>query len=293
MLAENGVDVSDITEEEKGKKEEPEKATPEKEPEETPEKTVDPDGETEGEPENELKETKEPRKRTIYDDYKEKKSELKSERELREMVERERDELKARLDAISNAETPKEKEEAQDEIDAFIASHKEWDKDAIKDLIAIAQKGSKPDETVVQKLNRFEAWEKENRQSLEKQHFEEEFKQSIPTIKELFPNATEAELDAIKVEVDKLSHTKEFHDKDLDYVVFKNKSVLSNFVSPKRKGMETRGRKEVGETRTEFDPDADLSKMSSSELVAWETEYRKSGKTDGLMTNASGKRILL
>ena len=60
----------------------------------SPEPVKEPEKEPEADKEVLPETPKEDRKRSIYDEYKDKKSELKSEKELREAAERERDEWK-------------------------------------------------------------------------------------------------------------------------------------------------------------------------------------------------------
>ena len=108
-LEEAGVDVSDIKTDEIPEETAPPEAKPvvtEKTEEQAEEKPL-------------VTEPKEQHKRSIYDEYKDKKSELKSERERADIAERERDELKSRLESLDRAVTPQEKQDAQDEIEAF------------------------------------------------------------------------------------------------------------------------------------------------------------------------------
>lgn len=247
------------------------------------------DAEAEAE-EEELPETKEPKKRSIYDEYKEKKSELKSERELREKTERENEELRRRVEAYEKAK-PEEKEEAGDELEKF-AEEINADPQAIKRMREIFLKDIKPDETLQKDLKEFKSWKAQNQQLIEKQMFEEEFSKTLPSLKTFFPNASEEEIGNIKKEIDTISHTKEWHDKDLDYVIYKNKDKLSTLVSPKKRGMESKGRKDVEEENYEFNPNADFSKMTFKEREQWEKTYKEMGKAEGLITDANGRKIL-
>lgn len=240
-------------------------------------------------------EPKEERKRSIYDDFKQKKEDLKTERELREQAERERDDFKAKLEAFSNAKGPEAKQEAQDEIDSFITSHKEWDKAAIADLVSLVRNGVKPstDPAVLQKLEKFEAWQKENALLTEKQMFDEEYSHAVPKLKELLPTASEEEMQAVKKELDRISHTTEFADKPLDYIAWAHKDQLSALVSPKKRGIESKGRVDASEESYDFDPNADYSSMSMKERELWEAEYKKMSRSAGLHTDGQGRRILL
>lgn len=281
-LAEAGVDVSDIKE--------PEETTPE------PEVKAEETKEIEAEPKEEesLPEPKEQHKRSIYEEYKEKKAELKSEREQREQVERERDELRAKLEAVSHADTREERQTASDDLEAF-AQEIGADAQAIRKMRDLFLKDVKPstDPALAEKLEKFEAWQQENSKTLEKARFQEEFTSVTPTLKELIPNVSDEEMKLIQAKVDELAHTKEYHDKDLDYVIFKNKETLSKLVSPKKRGMESKERKDVVEESFDFDPNADYSKMTMKEREIWEEGYKKYTSGEGIVKDTQGRSLLI
>lgn len=273
-LKANGVDIPEVAETPKVEKpDEVEK------PEETPSK------------EEALSEPEEPKKRSIYEEYKEKKQELRSEREAREALEKEVNDLKQKLNESS---TPEERQAAKDEIDEF-AKTIDADPETIRKMRELFLKDLKPnlDESLKKDLEEFKNWKQQNSQVLEQQLFEKEFSNSLKTIKELFPTASESELNDIKKELDVLSHTKEMHDKELDYVVFKNKDSLQNLVSPKKRGMESKDRKDVPESNSEFDINADYSKMTPTERDAWEKAYKSLGKNEGLVEDAEGRKMFM
>lgn len=282
-LADAGVDVTDIP---------PAEVTP---PEEKP--TVEnKEVKAEEVPEEKtlITEPKEQHKRSIYDEYKEKKSELKSEKERADQAERERDELRLKLEAVSNADTPREKQEASDDLEAF-AREIDADPETLRKMQSLFLKDVKAttDEGLAKDLQEFKRWKSENSQVIEKSRFEAEFQSVTPTLKELLPNASNEELQLVKEKVDEISHTKEFHDKDLDYVVFKNKDELSKLVSPKKRGMEQKGRKDVQDEVFDFNPDADYSKMSMKERELWEEGYKKFTSGEGIVMDAKGKKLLI
>ena len=284
-LAESGVDVTDVTET-------PEEVTP---PEEKP-IVEQKEEKTEEVPEEKplVTEPKEQHKRSIYEEYKEKKSELKSERELREQAERERDEFKQKLEAVSNAGTQQERQDAQDEMEAF-AQEIGADANALRKMQALFLKNSNAnsDEGLAKDLQEFKQWKSENSQVIEKSRFETEFQSVTPMLKELLPNVSDEEMQMIKSRVDEISHTKEFHDKELDYVLFKNKDELAKLVSPKKRGMEQKGRRDVQEESYDFNPDADYSKMSMKEREAWEEGYKRFTAGEGIVMDSNGKRLLI
>jgi hypothetical protein len=230
---------------------------------------------------------------SIYDEYKAKKAELKSERELRETTEKERDELRTKLEALEKAGTPEEKQIATDDLEEF-AKEINADPLALKKMRELFLKDYHPtDESLRKDLNEFKAWKTQNQQVLEKQMFENEYSKTIPTLKDLFPSATDDEQKAIKEKLDSISHTKEWRGHPLDLIALRNKDTLSALVSPKKRGMETKEHKDVQFDSSEFDPNADYSKMSLKEREAWEENYRKVTKSDGLMEDAQGRKLII
>jgi hypothetical protein len=231
----------------------------------------------------------EPKPRTsIYDEYKEKKAELKTEKEAREQAERERDDLKVKLEAVSTAVTPEEKKEAQDELDTFAA---EINADPatirkLRDLIIKDLPGNALSDEDRQILD-------EARANRERTLFDREYEANIPTVKQMFANADDAELSAIKAKVDEISHTPEFAKTTLDYVIFKNKDMLEALVSPKKRGLEPKSRRDNEAVTSDFDPNADISKMTAAEQEQWEKDYQALGKNEGLATDGQGRKIFI
>lgn len=68
----------------------------------------------------------------------------------------------------------------------------------------------------------------------------------------------DAELDTVMKEIVRLSHTAEFHDKEVDYIVWKNKDALSKLVSPKKPSFESGG--SPAEAAPEAEPDFSAGK---------------------------------
>lgn len=240
-------------------------------------------------------EPKEAPKRSIYDEYKEKKLEARSEKERADIAERERDELKSKLEAFNNADTPKERIVASNNLEAF-AEKIGADPETLKEMREMFLKDVTPqtDPAIAEKLAKFEAWQSQNAHIIEKTKFEEEFKAVVPSIKEMFPTSSEQEIEAIKAKVDELSHTEAFHDKELDYVLFKNKSDLGKLVSPKKRGMETKERKDVNTDTYEFDINADYSQMTLKERELWEEGYRKAtSEGQGIKKDGNGRTLLI
>jgi colicin import membrane protein len=64
---------------------------------------------------------------------------------------------------------------------------------------------------------------------------------TAPTVKTQLEIHDDAELATVMKEIVKLSHTAEFHDKEVDYIVWKNKDALAKLVSPKKPSFESGG----------------------------------------------------
>ena len=286
-LEAEGVEVEEEKTEEKVEEAPKVEEKPKEEPKETEEKPKE-------EPKEVLPDQIETKKRSIYDNYKEKKSELKSERELRENFEKENTELKGKLEALSNADTKEEKKEALDDIDE-LAKEINADPEYLRKLKAIFLKDVKPanDESLKKDLADFKDWKTKNQEVIEKQLFEDEFSTVLPQIKSDFPKISDEDLKSVKQSLDKLSHSKEYHDKSLDYVVFKEKENLTALISPKKKGMETKERKDVASDDFDFDPNVDITTLSAGDQEKWEKHYRKSLETEELVNDSSkGKMIM-
>lgn len=278
-LAEAGVDIPEITNE-------PEPEVPKEEPkveakEETPK---------EPEPETPKEDLQEPReKRSIYEEYKEKKSELKAEREAREQAERERDEWRQKAEAINDAPTPEKKQEAEDKFEAF-AKKINADPTVIREMRELFVSDIKPTSAL---SDADRALLEEARLAKEVLEFEKEFTSITPTLKEYFPNATDDEMAAIKKELDTISHTKDWADKSLDYIAFKQKEKLSALVSPRKRGIEPKNPKDAPVADPDFDPNADLSKMTFEQREKWYEKYQALGKSEGLASDANGRKIII
>lgn len=277
--AEAGVDLPELKEE--PKVEEPPKEEPK--PEESKEPLQD----------EQPKEAEKPVKpRTIYDDYKDKKLEAKSATERAEQAEQERDQLAEKLRLATEGKG--EDIEAGDDAVAY-AQKVGADPALVKRIIEDARKGFKPetDENLKKDLEDFKVWREQNSKVIEQQMFNDEFEKTVPTLKRLFPTIDDESMKAVRGELDKLSHTKEWHDKPLDFIAFKNEETLSALISPKKRGMESKGRQDDEAPSHEVDLTADYSKLSSKEKEAFEAAYKKATTTDGLLTDEKGRKSIL
>lgn len=278
-LEANGVElpVDDSVESEKAEEAPPEAPKAEEKAEEA-EKT----------PESE---PREPRKRSIYDDLKEKKADLRSEREAREQAERERDELKQKLDEFSRTNSPEHKSDVPTDVLEY-AEQAGADPELVRRILE-ARPAPVVDPSIAKGIEEFQQWKQQNAQILEKQLFEEEFTRTVPALQSMFPSANAEEINAMKSELDKFAHTPGMHDKDLDYVAFKHKEQLGALVSPRVRGMESKGRNQVDDSPTDWNPGADLTQMSAKQLEAWEAEYKKAVESSkSLVKSPGGKTIL-
>ena len=262
----------------------PAEATPEAEVSEpAPEPAAEPKLE-----ENKPEEPQERKPRSIYHDLKDTRNDLKAERDLREQAERERDELKAKL------EMPAATIQAND-LDTF-ALEIGADPQAIRKMRELFLKDM-PASTITPelqtKLDQFEAWQKDNGQAIAQQQFESEFKSAVPQLQRMFPTASTEDISAMKGEIDALAHSPEFHDKEIDYIAFRNQEKLSALITPHRRGLESKGRVDATNIPTDFDPNADLSKMSAKDAEVWEKQYREMSKEEGLSKDSEGRRMLL
>lgn len=265
-----------------------------------------PEAKSEGEPEEKAKDPEPlqektpkeqeppPRKRSIYEVYKDEKNDRKAAEERAANAEKERDDWKGKFEAVNDAKPGQETKDAEDDLRTY-AAKKGADPELVDRIIAEARKGLKAeiDPELKTRLDNFEAWQKTNSKVVEKQMFDDEFKRTAPALAKLFPGATDAEMDTIKAELDTISHTKEWHDKSLGYIAFEHQEKLGALVSPKKRGMESKGRKDVDSVSTEFDPNANLADMSPADREKWEASYKQLTKNDGLLKDEKGRRMLI
>lgn len=272
----------------------PEPAVPaelktEPKPDEKPE-VEKPDGEPAAKVEPEILQTEpKEKKRSIYHDLKDTRNDLKSEREAREKAERELNELRTKLDAKPPVEIK------ADDLDAFAAeigadpqALKKMKEFFIKDL---PQSTISPE--LQTKLAEFEKWQQSNSSAVEAQQFEAEFKSAIPQIQKMFPTASAEDIVSMKKEIDTLAHSTEFHDKEIDYIAFKNQDKLANLITPRKRGLESKGRVDATHVPTTFDPNADITKMSPKDAEAWEKSYNETMKNAELVSDSIGRRVML
>lgn len=177
-------------------------------------------------------------------------SKFKTEREKRKAVETELYERRELRDAIQGltqiiASQQSDSKDASksdpDEIEtaaAELAEELGLDNTALdsKALAKILEKattlaGKKLPTELKEKLKILDSLEEKSELQAEQVHFDNEWSDFIPTLKETYPNATEAMLQEAKDEMDKLAHSKDFHAvKELEYILFKNKKKFETIL---------------------------------------------------------------
>lgn len=164
-----------------------------------------------------------------------------------------------------------------DDLEADIeslAKELNFDKEKVRKIVQTARKGlemSTEDRKIISEFRDTKVkTEHENFIKQQEDIFKSEWEAVMPEFKKAFPNAKPEQIEKARAEMDKLSHTKKYQNTDLDYIVFKEKSVFDKILfSPKSRTFEDRqGAHEDNETDTElptFRPD-----MSPAEFARFE-----------------------
>ena len=200
--------------------------------------------------ESETKEDLQPKKRSIYDDLKDKKKEVKEAKSEAEIAKAENQALKAEIEALKvltksakAAVTDDEKEEVEDDIKE-VAESIGGDPKAIKTLTDfLTKKLVKNDSKGISKddIEEIKNFKKAQADIQAEVEFSKEWKSFVPSLKKDYPHISDAELENVQQEISKLAHSQSFHDKEIDYIYFKQKNSLSKLISPKRQSMEPAG----------------------------------------------------
>lgn len=244
--------------------------------------------------EDSKKSNKSSKKKSIYSEYKKKKGEVRELKGKYSTLESQVSELTKKLEAFESADNKGDKENKLDELEEFAKSINA-DSEVIKKMRELFLKGVSPDDSIKKELLDLKEFKKNYEKDIALVNFNKEFQDTLPSLKEMFPKASKDEVKAIKQAVEKLVHSKgEWNDKALDYVIFKNKDKLSKLVSPKKKGLESRERKDVVDMDDEFDPNADLTEMTGKQRAVWEKKYNKIMKQgSGLSSDGKGRKIII
>ena len=193
--------------------------------------------------------------RTVYDDLKERKAEAKAFKAIAlnalrdlgvELSGKESlEDLQVLLQNRTDAETPAEKSEANDELAAF-AQKQGMDPEILKELTGIILKSvptqEAPQGLTADEMERWRADQAELKLSKENAAIDA----LAPTVREQLKVLghevhDEAEFTKVMSRVKELAHTEKFHDKELDYIVFANRAELSKLISPKKDSFEPGG----------------------------------------------------
>jgi hypothetical protein len=220
--------------------------TVEVQPETTEDAPKEPESETTTTPEPKPEENKpeapaEPpvtKPRSIYDAHKETKHKLKETRSELETAQARVAELEGLLAKKDEAETPKEKSKAAADIQEYAKKHG-LDADSLDELTqVILSKVPKSESSLTPE--EAEEWRKD-RATAKQREEDQSILNEAPSVKKELGITDDVELQNVMKEVVRLAHTKAFHDKEVDYIVWKNREALSKLVSPKKPSFEAGG----------------------------------------------------
>lgn len=216
------------------------------EPEESEEESED-DGEEPDEDDESDDDGKEPVKRTVP--Y----GKLKAEREKRQQLEKEIEDLKSNkpdvAESVKDALVSLLSKEEKEEPDAVSKAAKELgedlgiDQEAAEKILRKAKELSSSNELpeeVQNALKELEDIKKEREVAKANEAFNTEWDSVIPELKKQYPGVTDQVLKEAKEKLYKLAHSKGYNDKELDYILFKEKKAFDTIlkVSPHNKGGE-------------------------------------------------------
>jgi hypothetical protein len=249
--------------------------TPEKESDEAPEEEA-PEGDTSEQDEEKPPEAEKPKdeaepeskpplpkKRSIYDDLKDERKDHKATKSELEIAKEKNAELEALLDAKDDAKTPTEKKEAAKDIKEYAEKHG-LDAEGVEELAnIITAKIPKPDSVLTPE--EAEQW-RADRAKAARSEEDRAILDTAPAIKTQLGIHDDAELQAVMKEVVRLAHTTEFHDKEVDYIIWKNRVSLEKLVSPKRPSFEQGG--QPGEAAADVEPDFSKTKGITPEMAS-------------------------
>lgn len=190
------------------------------------------------------------KKRTIYDDYKDKKAEVKTEKERADAAEAKIAELQGLQDAKDEATTPEEKTEAAKDIKQYAEKYK-LDPDGLEELKSILLSDiPKPDSVLT--AEEAKQWREERAQAARTAE-DNQILAIAPSVKTQLNIQDDAEVATVMKEIVRLAHTPEFHDKEVEYIVWKNQEALSKLVSPKNASFEQGGHAPDAEAPAKLD----------------------------------------
>ncbi|TCU78859.1 hypothetical protein EDE08_101641 [Bradyrhizobium sp. R2.2-H] len=207
-----------------------------------------------------------PKKRSIYDDLKDTRKEKNAFKDAAvaaleaQGIKLTGKETAEELQALakktpSDAPAPAAPSTPTDELEAYAQEHG-LDAPALARLAEVLGKripAAQLSEADRQELETLKGWKATKDAEEQRAAEDKEVLATAPTVKTQLEIHDDAELDAVMKEIVRLSHTPEFHDKEVDYIVFRNKDALSKLVSPKKPSFEGGG--SPAEAAPEVEPD--------------------------------------
>lgn len=192
-------------------------------------------------------------------------------------------ELRDEIKSLKTTPAKAEVKEAIDEIETYAEKH-QLDASGLKELSQLIEKNllgklekdgklSKDlPEEITEKLKILDELQAEKKDKAEKEYFEKEYTKILPEIQKQYPNAKAGELSEAKAVLDELAHSKEWKDKDLDYIIFKNKSKFDTLlkVAKHNKSGETASKQMIDDTEEESEIDLDPENMTPEKAKAFE-----------------------
>lgn len=188
-------------------------------------------------------------------------------------------ELRGMIESLKTA--PAQKAEVADAIDEIsqIAEKRNLDSEGLAEIIALTEKRILDNLEKTGKLNKDLPADVQDKLKLLDQYksdleakeieasYEREYNAFLPDLQKQYPNAKASELSAAKEKLDELSHSKEWRDKDLDYVVYKNKSIFDTLlkVAKFNKSGETSS-KQMNDGEVSEDVDLDPENMTPDKM---------------------------
>lgn len=185
------------------------------------------------------------KKRSIYDDYKDEKGKRKDAEARAAELEAEIARLKAGDPPTEPATpaTPPAPSEPKDELEAFAEEH-EMDAAGLNRLVEIIQKripSAQLTDDERQTLKDLQTFKTNAEAADQRRQEDASIVAEAPAVKKQLDIHDDKELETVMAEVTRLAHTKEFADKEVDYIVYKNREALSKLVSPKKASFEAGG----------------------------------------------------
>ena len=188
---------------------------------------------------------------------------------LREELQKDFDAKLEKLREENGKKAPEEK--TTDDLEADIealSKELDFDKDKTRKLIEVARKGLEMSPADKEMLETLKARDEEREQQ---DIFNSEWSSLTKTLKAQFPNATDEQIQVAKEQMEELAFTENYHEKELDYVLFKEKAIFDKILfSPKQKTFETGRVHETHETEILSATAENIADMNPAQFDAWE-----------------------